>query len=66
MRPGLWLYGINKRSDHWAAKAANIELKSLISYYNTKDVAPLLNYPLQALIDYRFVLSRHSHQSVGK
>lgn len=50
----LWLYGINRRADEWAAKAANIELKSLIAYYNTKQDAPLLNYPLLALIDYRY------------
>lgn len=50
----LWLYGINRRADEWAAKAANIELKSLIAYYNTQKEAPKLNFPLLALIDYRY------------
>jgi hypothetical protein len=58
----VWLYGINRRADEWAAKAANIELKSLIAYFNTKQEAPLLNYPLLALIDYRYaqILSSRS------
>jgi len=51
---GVWLYGYRRRADHLAAKAASIELKSLISYYNTRHFAPKLHYPLQALIDYRY------------
>jgi hypothetical protein len=48
-----WMYGGKHQSDRNAAKAAGHELRGLVSYYNSN--VPDLNFPLMALIDYRYV-----------
>lgn len=47
------MYGGKHQSDRNAAKAAGHELRGLVSYYNSN--VPDLNFPLMALIDYRYV-----------
>lgn len=51
IRPGLWMYGGDVRSDENAMKAAAHELKGLISYYSCNIEG--LHFPLMALIDYK-------------
>ncbi|KYQ91377.1 hypothetical protein DLAC_08332 [Tieghemostelium lacteum] len=63
--PGLWMYGNNKRSDEFAQKSANHEIKGLNHFMDISE--GLIRFPLMTIIDYRgYRLLAISSLPIGK